>query len=66
MPDLADDIVAAAKSDPMMADALRDYEHVCKHMGELGERSDDRAQWAQIRAELVSELVRLLNQSPNI
>ena len=50
----------------MMADALRDYEHVCEQMCETGARSDDLAQWAQIRAELVSELIRLLNQPTNI
>ena len=55
-PDIADEIVAAARSDAELQEALADYEHACAQLHDEENRARDRAQWAEIRAELVIEI----------
>ena len=59
LPELASDIVAAACTDSVLMDALADYQQVCKQMNNTRARPEDRALWAEIRAELVAEIRRL-------
>jgi hypothetical protein len=58
-PELADEIVAAARSDPGLMDALTDYEQACERMIDDRARPEDRALWTEIRAELAAEIERL-------
>ena len=60
-PDIADEIVQAANSDATLEEALADYQHACKCMSDKETQADDRAQWAEIRAELVVEIRQRLN-----
>ena len=53
LPALADEIVTAAKDDPVLAEALVDYEQACARMHDA---IADKAVWAEIRAELVEEI----------
>jgi hypothetical protein len=59
LPEFADEIVAAARSDPGLMDALKDYEQACERMNDTRARSEDRTLWAEIRAELAAEIRRL-------
>jgi len=66
LPDVADEIVAAARSDPGLMDALKDYEQACERTNDAQARPDDQALWAEIRAELAAEIRRLyLAQIPD-
>lgn len=58
-PEFADEIIAAARSDPGLMDALKDYEQSCERMNDTGAELEDRALWAEIRAELAAEIGRL-------
>ena len=55
-PDIADEIVQAAKLDATLEEALVDYQHACKCINDKETQADDRAQWSEIRAELVIEI----------
>lgn len=59
LPEIADEIVAAARSDPGLMDALKDYEQACERMNDARARPKDQALWAEIRAELAAEMRRL-------
>ena len=59
LPEFADEIVAAARSDPGLMDALKDYEQACERMNDAETQPEDRALWAEIHAELVAEIKRL-------
>ena len=59
LPDFADEIVAAARSDHGLMDALKDHEQAYARMNDAQARLEDRALWAEIRAELVVEINRL-------
>ena len=59
LPEFADEIAAAARSDPGLMDALKDYEHTCARMNYTQARPEDRALWAEIRIELAAEIKRL-------
>jgi len=59
LPEIADEIVAAARSDPHLMEALTDYEQVCEQMNDTRARLEDRALWSEVRAELVAEIRRL-------
>jgi hypothetical protein len=58
-PEFADEIVAAARSDPGLMDALKDYEQACERMIDTRAQPEDRALWIEIRAELAAEIRRL-------
>ena len=58
-PDIADEIIVAADSNEILQEALSDYEQACSRMDDKGVREDDRVQWAEIRAELVAEILRI-------
>ena len=57
-PDIADEIIIVASSDGTIKEALVDYEDACTRMNDKGTRADERAHWAEIRAELVAEIRR--------
>ena len=59
LPELADEIIAAARSDAGLVDALEDYEQACERMNDTQCRLEDQALWAEIRVELVAEIKRL-------
>ena len=59
LPEISDQIVDAARSDPGLTDALKDYEQACERMNDAEGRPEDRALWAEIRTELASEIRRL-------
>ncbi len=60
-PDIADELIVAARSDEALGEALLDYQHACKHMTEESSEPADRTQWAEIRAELVVEIRQRLS-----
>ncbi len=60
-PDIADELIVAARSDEVLGEALLDYQHACISMAEENSQPADRAQWAEIRAELVVEIRQRLN-----
>jgi len=60
LPDLAEEIVAGSHHDPTLKEALRDYESVCERLDDDGVSPEDRAEWTEIRDELVDELRRLV------
>ena len=55
-PDTADAISTAAGSDAKLSEALRDYEQACERMAEIEVNNEERSHWAEIRAELVTEI----------
>jgi len=57
-PDIADEIITVASSDGTIKEALVDYEDACTRMNDKSIRADERAHWAEIRAELVAEIRR--------
>jgi len=59
LPEFGDEMVAAARSDPGLMDALKDYEQACERMNDTRARLEDQALWAEIHAELAAELRRL-------
>ena len=59
LPEIADEIAAAARSDPGLIDALEDYEQTCMRMNDTQARPEDLALWAEIRIELAAEIKRL-------
>jgi len=59
LPKFADDIIAAEYLDPGLMGALKDYEQACKRMNDTLAQPEDRALWAEIRAELAAEIGRL-------
>ncbi len=61
-PDIADEIIVVASSDETLKEALLDYEQACKRMNDNGVRTDERTQWAEIRAELVAEIQRIFDR----
>ena len=61
--DLADEIVVAARSDPLLMQVLKDYEQACERMNDTATRPEDQALWAEIRAELAAEIKRLLQNT---
>ena len=59
LPELANEIVAAAGSDPGLMETLKDYEQACERMNDSRARPEDRTLWTEIRAELAAEIRRL-------
>ena len=59
LPEFADELVVAARSDRGLMDALKDYEQACERMIDTQTRPEDRSLWAEIRAELAAEIERL-------
>jgi len=59
LPDIADEIVAAAQSDSGLAEALQDYEQACERMNDAQAKPGDRKLWAEIRTELSAEIRRV-------
>lgn len=59
---LAEQVVTAARTDKRIAEALSDYLEACVGMTDGQASPENRALWREIRAELVSEIERLLSQ----
>ncbi len=59
-PDIADEIIVAARSDAVLEEALLDYQQACERMIDEETQAGDRAQWAEVRVELVVEIRRRL------
>lgn len=58
LPDLADLILALALDHPSLREALNDYELACSSEKDETLRPELRAEWANIRKELVREIER--------
>jgi hypothetical protein len=59
LPDLADEVVSGSRTEPALAEALRDYGRVCARLESGKAGPAERTELMEIRTELVSELRRL-------
>ena len=58
LPDLVDEILELAKVDGPLKEALCDYEKACSGQKDQNLSPETRADWAEIRLEIVRELER--------
>ena len=58
-PDIADDLLAAAGTNPALAEALDDYRESCRRLSDSSLSVEHRADWTSIRDELAEEIRRL-------
>ena len=58
LPDLCDEVLELAKSDEPLKEALCDYDHACSRQDDPNLSAEIRADWTEIRLEIVRELER--------
>lgn len=62
LPELAEQIEAAAVDDQMLGAALKDYHAACERLADETTSNEERAEWDRIRTELIGELTRLVRR----
>jgi hypothetical protein len=56
LPDIADVVIARAKKNPSVMEAIWDFEKACTFAEDKKTSPEDREIWAEIRSELADEL----------